>query len=50
MKWLRGEGWRDPLGAALLLASLLTLAILWHAIAPTSGLVLTHWHPATAAR
>jgi hypothetical protein len=44
------SAWNDPLGAALLIMSLLILAFLWHAAAPAPRLVIEQWHAASAAR
>jgi hypothetical protein len=50
MKRSRGEGWRDPLGLAMLLAALVLLAVVWHGTAPAPSLVVTHWPASPAAR
>ena len=44
------SGWNDPLGAALLIVSLVILAFLWHGAVPAPGLVIEHWHAAPVAR
>jgi hypothetical protein len=46
----RRNGWKDPLGAALLIVSLVVLAFLWHAAAQAPGLVIEHWHAAPVAQ
>lgn len=42
------SGWNDPLGAALLLMSIVILAVLLHTATPAPGLVIEHWHAAPA--
>ncbi|HVC80826.1 MAG TPA: hypothetical protein VNL35_10060 [Chloroflexota bacterium] len=49
MKWMRGEGWRDPLGVAMLLVALVLLAVAWHGTAAAPSLQVTHWPVSPAA-
>ncbi|HXT37510.1 MAG TPA: hypothetical protein VN837_18200 [Chloroflexota bacterium] len=50
MKWSRGEGWSDPLGAVMLLAALVLLAVAWHGTASAPSLIVTHWPASPVAR